>query len=137
MTDSDGNADRVVVVGIAAIGIVHLVTAAWMVIAPRSFFEHIATFGEYNSHFQNDIAAFEAGLGMALLAAVKWPALRIGAVAATFATTTLHAINHWFDFTFRLNPDGPLSAGEKVLIGRRIFSPNQLANSLRPRSAPS
>lgn len=97
MTDSDGNADRVVVFGIAAIGIVHLVTAAWMVIAPRSFFEHIATFGEYNSHFQNDIAAFEAGLGMALLAAVKWPALRIGAVAATFATTTLHAINHWFD----------------------------------------
>lgn len=98
MTDSSGGQDRAVVLAIAAIGIVHLVTAAWMVIAPRSFFEHIATFGEYNSHFQNDIAAFEAGLGLALLAAVKWPALRIGAVGATFATTTLHAINHWFDF---------------------------------------
>ncbi len=89
--------DRLIVAATVAIGVVHLVTAIWMVVAPRSFFDTLATFGVYNEHFQYDLAAFEAGIGLALLAAAKWTSLRVGAVATAFAVTTFHAVNHWFD----------------------------------------
>lgn len=86
-----------VTAAIAALGAIHLITAIWIAVAPKNFFDSLATFGVYNSHFLYDVAMFEGGLGIALLASVKWSGLRTGAVAAALATSVLHAINHWFD----------------------------------------
>lgn len=83
--------------GIAALGVIHLITAVWIVVAPQNFFDNLATFGVYNSHFLYDVAMFEGGLAIALLASLRWQALRAGAVAAALATSVLHAVNHWFD----------------------------------------
>lgn len=41
--------------------------------------------------------ALSAGLGVALALAVRWPALRAGALTAATAAIGLHAVNHWFD----------------------------------------
>ena len=66
-------------------------------LAPHSFFGDIGAFGVYNSHYLGDAAAFQAGLGAALAAALVVPALRAGALAATLASTGFHALNHWID----------------------------------------
>jgi len=88
---------RLVRPGIALLALVQLGTALWMVIAPHSFFRHVGPFGVYNGHYLGDAAAFQGGIGLALAAALAWPALEGGALAAALAVTSLHAINHWID----------------------------------------
>lgn len=92
-----GHDEQIVVLGIAAIAAVQLFTAAWILIAPHSFFLNIGPFGVYNVHFVRDSGALILGAGLVLLAALKWPALRPGALAANFAVVAVHAVNHWFD----------------------------------------
>jgi hypothetical protein len=87
----------VVVLGVALLAAVQLVTAAWMLVAPRSFFDTVGPFGLYNAHYVRDAAAFTGGLGLGLAASLRWPVLRPGALATAAAVTGLHAINHWFD----------------------------------------
>ena len=88
---------RLVVPAIALIAAIQLGTALWMIVAPHDFFDRVGPFGIYNGHYLADAAAFEGGLGVALAASLAWPALRAGALAATLASTALHAINHWAD----------------------------------------
>ncbi len=49
-------------VGFVALGL-------WAMVAPRSFFDALATFEPYNRHFLQDIGAFQVGLGAVLLLA--------------------------------------------------------------------
>lgn len=88
---------RLVTPAIALIAAIQLATALWMVVAPHDFFNQVGPFGAYNGHYLRDAAAFEGGLGLALAAALAWPVLRAGALAATLASTALHAVNHWVD----------------------------------------
>lgn len=83
--------------GIALLALGNLVPAAWIVLAPHGFFNQIGPFGAYNPHYLGDAAAFEGGVGLALAAALAWPALRPGALAAALGVTALHALNHWID----------------------------------------
>jgi predicted anti-sigma-YlaC factor YlaD len=89
--------DRALVPGTALIGATFLIIAAWMAIDPRSFYDSIGNFGPYNSHYIGDAAAFQAGIGIALIASIWTPALRAGALLAATAMTGLHAVNHWVD----------------------------------------
>lgn len=68
-----------------------------MIVAPTSFFDAVAPFGDYNGHYLRDVAAYQAGVGLALLASIWLRALRPGAVAALLGSTALHAINHIAD----------------------------------------
>jgi hypothetical protein len=86
-------ADRVLPLGIALLAVVQLLIAVLIVLAPHWFFNNIGTFGAYNSHYVGDTAAFQAGLGAALAAAIVVPSLRPGALAAALATTGFHALN--------------------------------------------
>jgi predicted anti-sigma-YlaC factor YlaD len=79
------------------LGLAQLVPALWIVIAPHSFFDHVGPFGPYNSHYLGDAASFQAGIGVALVAAARWEALRAGALAIALASVSFHAINHWID----------------------------------------
>jgi hypothetical protein len=90
-------AERAVPVGVALLALVQLVTAVWILLAPHAFFDDIGPFGPYNSHYVGDVAAFQAGLGLALAAGLVVPAVRAGALAAALAMTGLHAVNHWID----------------------------------------
>jgi hypothetical protein len=80
-----------------ALGLTQLVPALWIVVAPHSFFTHVGPFGPYNGHYLGDAASFQAGIGVALIAAARFEALRAGALAVAVATVGIHAINHWID----------------------------------------
>lgn len=82
---------------IAFFAVVELATSLWMLAAPHSFFEQIGPFGPYNGHYLRDVAAFQAGIGIALLTSIWVRALRPGAVFALLAASALHAINHFAD----------------------------------------
>jgi hypothetical protein len=80
-----------------ALGLTQLVPALWIVVAPHSFFTHVGPFGPYNGHYLGDAASFQGGIGIALIAAARFEALRAGALAVAVATVGIHAINHWID----------------------------------------
>lgn len=90
-------AERALGPGVALLAGIHLVTAAWMVVAPQSFFERVGPFGVYNAHYLGDAAAFTGGVGLALAASLLRPALQSGVLAAATLVTGLHAFNHWLD----------------------------------------
>ena len=52
-------------------GIVFLALGVWAMADPESFFDRVATFEPYNQHFVQDIGAFQIGLGVVLLLAVR------------------------------------------------------------------
>jgi hypothetical protein len=83
--------------GILLVALAYLVPAVWILLAPHGFFHQIGPFGPYNGHYLRDAAAFQGGVGLALAAALAWPALRAGTLAVALAVATLHAINHWVD----------------------------------------
>jgi hypothetical protein len=88
---------RLLPLGIGLLALIDLGTAIWIVVAPHSFFDNVGPFGPYNSHYLGDAAALQGGIGLALAASLRWPALRAGALAVALASTGLHAINHWID----------------------------------------
>ena len=96
-TYGSGRNAQVAVLGTAAIAAVQILTAAWILIAPHSFFINVGPFGVYNVHFVRDSGALILGAGLVLLAALKWPVLRPGALAANLALVAVHMVNHWFD----------------------------------------
>ena len=108
-------AERGVPLGIALLALVQLVTAVWIVLAPHAFFDDIGPFGTYNSHYIGDAAAFQAGLGLALAAGLVMPAVRAGALAATLASTGLHALNHWIDVD-HAHPGSSAGVGDAVAL---------------------
>jgi hypothetical protein len=127
-------AGRVVPLGIALLALVQLVTAVWITVAPHSFFADIGAFGAYNSHYVNDVAAFQAGLGVALAVSLAVPALRAGALAATLATTGFHALNHWIDVN-DAHPGSTAGLGDAVALTVLFVFTAMLTRAALHRSA--
>jgi hypothetical protein len=70
----------------------------WAFVAPRSFYDNIATFEPYNRHFLHDIGAFTIGLGAVVLFALvtHWNALRV-ALAGAAVASAIHVVSHAID----------------------------------------
>ncbi len=81
----------------AAIGAVaFLPFGAWAMVAPRSFFDAVATFHPYNQHLVQDIGAFQLGLGVVLLIAALRPttdALGVALVGCGIGAAA-HVVSH-------------------------------------------
>lgn len=92
----------------AALGLTWLGPALWIAVAPHSFYAHVGPFGPYNAHYLGDAAAFQAGIGAALVLAAWLEPLRAGALAASLAAFGFHTINHWIDVN---HANGGSSAG--------------------------
>ena len=74
-----------------------VVTGAWALVDPSSFYRELATFPPYNRHFLHDVGAFQLGLGAALLLALAgWDGRRV-ALWAVAAAAVLHAVSHFVD----------------------------------------
>jgi len=77
----------------AALGM--LVAGAWCWVDPASF--AAATNWPEHEHFLHDAGAFQLGIGVMLLAALRWrDALAVVLAGAAF-TNGLHAVNHAMD----------------------------------------
>jgi len=78
-------------------GVVTLAAGLWALVAPHSFFSSVATFPPYNRHFVHDLGAFQIGLGVGLLAALRWSdALLVALVGFTVAAGA-HFVSHVLD----------------------------------------
>lgn len=71
------------------LGLTQLAIGAWLAIDPDSFVDKIAPFGPSDHHFLRDIATFQAGVGIALLAAVGRPSWRVPMLFAALAQSAL------------------------------------------------
>ena len=83
------------VIGLA--GVLHLGAGVWAYTAPRSFYDVVASFPPYHSHFLVDVGAFLAGLGTALLGALVWRDVRFVVLLGATDAPTLHWVSHLRD----------------------------------------
>lgn len=74
----------------AAVGAVVALQGLWAFLAPRSFYDTLATFPPYNSHFLRDIGAIQLGVGVAGVVG----ALRVRAVVAGLAGLVAFQVPH-------------------------------------------
>ena len=89
---------RRMALGAAWLGaVVTVVTGAWALLAPRSFYEVLATYPPYHRHLFHDVGAFQLGIAAGLLAALaRRAALAVGLWGGAVGAT-LHAVSHWID----------------------------------------
>lgn len=73
----------------------------FMIVAPGVFFYTVGAFGVRNDHYILDNASFELPLGLFLLAALRWPAWRVPALAFATAHWALHSVSHLVDPNYR------------------------------------
>jgi hypothetical protein len=74
-----------------------LVLGAWAFLAPRSFYDNVATFEPYNLHLLHDLGAFQLAIGASLLAALVWSDGLTVALAGATVGAVVHDISHVMD----------------------------------------
>ena len=83
-----------------------LLFGLWALLAPRSFFDALATFEPFNPHLIHDIGAFQVGLGAVLLLAA-FPERVDGLAAALLGVgvgAAAHVVSHLVDLDLGGNP---------------------------------
>jgi hypothetical protein len=88
---------RILAPAVGVLAAYELLLGLWMLVAPRSFFDQIAAFGAYPSHFIRDTSTYQLALGATLAIAVGRPSSRAPLLAFAALQSALHAINHWVD----------------------------------------
>lgn len=69
----------------------------WAFVAPRSFYDTLATFEPYNAHFLRDIGTIQIGVGVAgLVGALRARGVVVG-LAGLSAFQVLHVVSHVID----------------------------------------
>jgi hypothetical protein len=84
-----------VVTALAALNF--LILGAWAFLAPRSFYDNVATFEPYNLHLLHDVGAFQLAIGASLLAALLWSDGLTVALAGAAVGAVAHDISHFMD----------------------------------------
>ena len=74
-----------------------LVAGIWAFVAPKSFYDVVATYPPYNEHLFHDIGAFQVGLGVTAIAALAWRDSLAVALAGLSAGAAVHAVSHVID----------------------------------------
>jgi hypothetical protein len=107
---------------LALLGIYHLLLGAAMVVAPRTFFDDVATYGAFNDHYIRDVATFYVALGAVLLVAVAKTSWQTPLLAFATIQYALHVLNHLWDIS-DTDPGwlGPANALSLALIGVVLF----------------
>ncbi|MCA1726989.1 MAG: hypothetical protein LC722_04880 [Actinobacteria bacterium] len=91
------NARRFVTVVAWGAALTFLVTGAWAFLAPRSFFDVVATYPPYNVHLFHDLGAFQLGIGAALVAGLLGRGGLATGLWGAAAGTVVHALSHVMD----------------------------------------
>jgi hypothetical protein len=103
---------------IVVAGAYHLALGAFMVVAPKTFYDKLGPFGPYNDHYVRDNSAFYLALGVALLVAVARVRWQVPLLALATLQYGLHVLNHIWDID-DADPTwvGPVDAVVLALIG--------------------
>jgi hypothetical protein len=89
--------DRFVRVVTLVAGVLTVAAGLWAFLAPSSFFSSVARFRPYNRHFIHDIGAFQIGLGVALLLALRWSDALFVVLTAFGLGASIHFVSHVID----------------------------------------
>jgi hypothetical protein len=108
--------DRYVTAVIVLAGVFHVASGAWAFIAPRSFYDVIATFPPYNVHFLHDIGAFLLGIGAALLAPLVWRDARFVVLLGGSVAAVVHWLSHVIDHDAGGAASDPWTLGAFALL---------------------
>ena len=102
---------------ILLLGLTQLAVGVWLAVDPDSFVDKIAAFGPADHHFLRDLATFQGGIGIALLAAAGRPSWRVPVLFAALLQSALHTVNHLFDIG-GTDPgwQGPLNFASLLLL---------------------
>ena len=95
------------------LGIYHLGLGLFMVAAPGTFFDEVASFGVENDHYIRDNATIYLAFGVALLMAAGRPSWQVPVLAVIGFQYAFHVVNHAFD----VNESDPDWHGPFALIG--------------------
>jgi hypothetical protein len=83
--------------------VVWVLNGAWAFVAPRSFYDTVATFPPYNIHFIHDIGAFSIGLGAVIGLAMgmkRWSAPK-SALMGVGIGSAVHLVSHIVDYDIK------------------------------------
>jgi hypothetical protein len=99
------------------LGLTQLGLGVFMALAPGTFYDLIATYGQRNDHFLRDFSTFYVALGSALIVSATRPAWRVPVLALATIEYGLHSLNHLVDIS-KANPDwlGPFNFVSLVLF---------------------
>lgn len=79
-------------------------SGVWAFIAPKSFFDAVATFPPYNEHLIRDIGAFTIGLGAVIgFALAGLPSVR-AALLGVGVGSAMHVLSHIIDYEQKPDP---------------------------------
>jgi lysylphosphatidylglycerol synthetase-like protein (DUF2156 family) len=103
-------------------GAYHLLLGAFMVAAPRTFFEEVGPFGAYNGHYVRDIASFYLAMGVMLLLAIGRRSWQVPVLLFCVIQYGFHALNHVWDVS-DADPSwlGPINLVVILLIGAGLW----------------
>ena len=93
-----------------------LVVGLWALIAPRSFYEVLATYPPYNEHLFHDIGAFQIGLGVTGFVGLVRPDGLGSALAGLTSAAVLHTLSHILDRDLGGRATDPWSLGLLALV---------------------
>lgn len=81
----------------AVVGALIAAQGVWAFLAPRSFFDALATFEPYNAHFLRDIGTIQLGVGVAgVVGSLRNRGVEAG-LAGLSAFQVLHVVSHVVD----------------------------------------
>lgn len=82
---------------LALTGVFQTASGVWLLAAPGSFYDAVATYAPRNDHFLRDVGTWNVGLGLAALVAAREPRWRAPMLAILAVQFALHAVSHLID----------------------------------------
>jgi hypothetical protein len=91
-------------------------SGVWAFVAPRSFYDAIATFPPYNVHFLHDVGAFLLGIGVALAGALLWRDAMFVVMLGGVVAASFHWVSHVLDHDHGGSASDPWTLGAFALL---------------------
>jgi hypothetical protein len=93
-----------------------VISGVWALLAPRSFYDAVATYPPYNRHLIHDIGAFMTGLGAGLFAGLRLRRAVTVALVANAVAAVAHEISHIVDRNEGGKTSDPITIGVIAVV---------------------
>lgn len=124
---------KIVTLIVLAVGLFNLGVGIWAFVAPRSFFDQVATFPPFNEHHFHDLGAFQGALGATLLIGLRVRNGLIVAMLGNLLGAVVHFISHLMDSDLGGRSTDPVAMG--FLAAALVFA--LLVYRQQPQSNPA
>ena len=88
---------RMLKILLAVLGVTNVATGLALIFAPQWFFDNIGRYPPFNRHYEGDLGAFVAAVGIGLLWSARDPQKYRVLIGIGFISSLLHTFNHVYD----------------------------------------